>query len=251
MVDTVRTLEVGGLQGFAAYLEGRGMRPATVKAYVRDARSYIVWSLRTPHRDAVQHLRDWVYGARIAPSTACRRLAAVKALCQYRDVIDLTAGVHRPRRRRGKPRPIPDVETKLRAMDPTLRAVATFLLETGLRISEACSVRYLATLPDAELLITGKGGKQRWIPLTNKAVTALHAMGGAIPWSARTVQRKLAAHGLTPHLFRHTFACQLIEAGADLGDVQELLGHSSPDTTRGYAAYGKDRLRAAAERRSV
>lgn len=70
-----------------------------------------------------------------------------------------------------------------------------------------------------------------------------------MPYSARTIQRHFRAAGFTPHRLRHTFGCSLAEAGADLGEIQDLMGHSSPATTRIYTAYSLGRLRRALDRR--
>jgi len=102
-----------------------------------------------------------------------------------------------------------------------------------------------------ELVVLGKGSKTRIVPLTLRARQALDELGGHIDKSVRAIERAFSMVGTHPHALRHTFATDLITSGADLGDVQELLGHSSPATTKVYAAYSTSRLRAAIERRSA
>ena len=142
-------------------------------------------------------------------------------------------------------------------------AVMLLLYGCGLRIGEALAltVRQAPTEADEVLLVTGKGNKQRRVPLlaiVGQAVQAylaacphtlrpddplfLGVRGG--PLSARRLQERLQqirrAIGLsestTPHALRHTFATQLLSAGGDLRAIQELLGHASLSTTQRYTA---------------
>lgn len=153
-------------------------------------------------------------------------------------------------------------------------AVLLLLYGSGLRVSEALGL----TLADAPLAgrdvlrIMGKGGKERLapvLPVTQQAVSRyvdlvpyplnadaplfLGAKGG--PLSPRIVQLKMerlrAALGLpdtaTPHALRHSFATHLLSAGADLRQIQELLGHASLSTTQVYTEVDRERLLAVYE----
>ena len=145
-------------------------------------------------------------------------------------------------------------------------AVLLLLYGSGLRISEALAL----TPKDAgrdSLHIRGKGGKERLVPvlpITRTAITYymqlcayplrregplfLGATGTAL--SPRVVQKKMedmrARLGLpdtaTPHALRHSFATHLLSAGADLRQIQELLGHASLSTTQAYTEVDRDRL---------
>jgi len=125
-------------------------------------------------------------------------------------------------------------------------AIFTLLYGAGLRISEALGLRRGVAPIGASLIIEGKGGKSRKVPM-------LPAIGEAVDdplfysvrgktLSARVVQRDMKAHGralglaesATPHALRHAFATHLLEAGGDLRAVQELLGHSSIAATQRY-----------------
>lgn len=148
-------------------------------------------------------------------------------------------------------------------------AVLLLLYGAGLRISEALSLRFKdAPLPGRETLrIVGKGGKERVspiLPVTQAAVQRYldllpyaigredllfrGAKGG--PLSPRlvqlTMQRLRGALGLpetaTPHALRHSFATHLLGAGADLRQIQELLGHASLSTTQVYTEVDRERL---------
>jgi integrase/recombinase XerC len=148
-------------------------------------------------------------------------------------------------------------------------AVLLLLYGSGLRISEALGIaRRDAPTDGREMLrVTGKGGKERIVPVlpvTQAAVARyvalcpcrlapdgplfLGAKGG--PLSPRIVQLLMArlreALGLpetaTPHALRHSFATHLLSAGADLRQIQELLGHASLSTTQLYTEVDRERL---------
>ncbi|NRB19594.1 MAG: tyrosine recombinase XerC [Rhodobacteraceae bacterium] len=140
-------------------------------------------------------------------------------------------------------------------------AVVTLLYGCGLRISEALSLQGKDAPIAAVLRITGKGGKERIVPVISAARNAVdryltlcpHSLdhngplfrgvrGGAL--NPRLIQAAMAKAraqlGLpataTPHALRHSFATHLLEAGGDLRAIQELLGHASLSTTQAYTA---------------
>lgn len=145
-------------------------------------------------------------------------------------------------------------------------AVLEILYGSGLRVSELCSLE-LGSVDVGRGVVTvwGKGGKERRVPLTRAAVEAIKE------WSAirhevvcsesegamflntrgrrlgtRDVRRLLddrAPNPTHPHALRHTFATHLLDGGADLRSVQELLGHSDVVTTQRYTHVSKERLR--------
>jgi site-specific recombinase XerD len=150
-------------------------------------------------------------------------------------------------------------------------AVLELLYGSGLRVGEVCSLS-----PDdldlgrGRARVLGKGGKTRMVPLSDPAVTALRAwldrgrpvlLGAGEPGTPvatvflnrrgrpltpRDLRRLLDRHALAPthpHALRHTFATHLLDGGADLRAVQELLGHADLATTQGYTHVSKERLR--------
>lgn len=227
----------------------RGLAPRTIEAYLQVLRSLeLDLDEATPHE-----LRAWLVDRAGSPSTFGRRLASLRSYLAWsvrvgRRKDDPSSTIERPRVHAGLPRPVADLGEVLGRLDPTTRAIAIFLAETGLRISEAAAVDVGSEAP-AELLVHGKGGRERILPLTDLARTALDELGGRLPLSVRTIQRRLSAVGITPHRLRHTLGTELAASGADLGEIQDLLGHRSPTTSRVYAAYATDRLRAALDRR--
>ena len=175
-----------------------------------------------------------------------------------------------PRIKKGLPRPVsPDDAVSLAVMvedDATQpwigardRAVLLLLYGAGLRIAEALSITG-AKLPLGEtLLVTGKGNKQRMVPLLPLVREGVAAYLALCPWpmapeepifrgakggplNQGMVQKAMAAarralglpDSATPHALRHSFATHLLGAGADLRSLQELLGHASLGSTQIY-----------------
>jgi len=178
---------------------------------------------------------------------------------------------------------LPDTERLLDADDHAglvperERALFELLYATGLRVSEAAGLDLEDVDFSARLVrVTGKGSRERIVPFGETAGDALeaylpsraalrhgaseddpepgeplfvNARGGRLtPRSmARLLKRRLRAAGLpaeiSPHALRHTFATHLLQAGADLRAIQELLGHASLSTTQKYTHLDAARLR--------
>lgn len=157
------------------------------------------------------------------------------------------------------------------AIDMRDYALLEFLYGTGARISEACGLR----LPELDLVggearLTGKGGKTRVVPVGSKALAALERylvrarptlvrgstdfvflnnrgaqLARQVGFNAirRAAERAQLAVEVSPHTLRHCFATHLLEGGADVRVVQELLGHASVTTTQIYTMVTIQRLR--------
>ena len=146
-------------------------------------------------------------------------------------------------------------------------AILTLLYGCGLRLSEALGLSRGAAPLSEILVVTGKGRKQRQLPIlpavraavANYLVACPHALatdgplfvgarGG--PLNPRLVQRQMVAvrgylglsESATPHALRHSFATHLLGAGGDLRAIQELLGHASLSTTQRYTSVETERL---------
>ena len=147
------------------------------------------------------------------------------------------------------------------------RAVLEILYGSGVRVSELCGIRFEdIDLAQRQLRVWGKGDKQRVVPLSEPAVDALSRWietgrdvmaTGATPativfvnqvgkrLNPRDVRRVVDRCSDTvthPHAFRHTFATHLLDGGADLRAVQELLGHADLTTTQIYTHVSTERL---------
>ncbi|HZG57900.1 tyrosine recombinase XerC [Paenibacillus sp.] len=167
----------------------------------------------------------------------------------------------------------PDGETPLGARD---RAMFELLYASGLRVGELVGLDVDAVRLELGMaLVHGKGGKERWVPVGEHAADALRiylergrsALLAKAPIDGRStpalflnrdgtrlsdrsvrrildkyVDRLADVNGISPHTLRHTFATHLLEAGADLRSVQELLGHAHLSTTQVYTHVTKDHL---------
>lgn len=171
--------------------------------------------------------------------------------------------------------PLKDLKDGLVEQYPAYRdsAIFEFLYSTGCRISEAVAVKWgEIDFVRGGVVVTGKGSKERLVILGKPCIAALDRLHDAIsarrsdlsdaespvflsdrlaPLTPRFVERRmkryLAETGLsaelTPHKLRHSFATHLLDAGADLRSVQEMLGHASLSTTQIYTHVSVERLK--------
>jgi integrase/recombinase XerD len=233
----------------------KGLAPLTLQAYGRELERLASSGYGRLEDLETEDLRAYVQSRGGRPSTVARRVAALRSY--YSQFLvrtgargdDPTGRLDRPRVHRGLPRPVDEPAAALARLNGKLRPIAVLMHETGLRLSEALALD-VEMPPPMLLRVLGKGGRERLIPLSGLARDALEELGGQIPLSRRTIQRAFRAAGFTPHRLRHSFATELIESGADIGDVQQLLGHASVATTQVYAKFSTERLRRAIERRS-
>lgn len=230
-------------------------------------------------RSWMAHMRANGTGAR----SLARKLSAVKTYYRWlaeREGFEPTAvlSTRSPKFQKKLPRPL--AEDAARAMIDTVElqsqsdwvaardvAVVTVLYGCGLRISEALGLTGKDAPLPAVLRITGKGDKERIVPVLDAARDAVdtylrlcpHPLepdgalfrgvrGGAL--NPRAIQKSMAAARMqlglpataTPHAMRHSFATHLLSAGGDLRAIQELLGHASLSTTQAYTAVDTPRL---------
>ena len=258
------------------FLAHGGLAEATRRAYGSDLRAFAAWLARRDlSLDAVDAgvLSDWVgeLGSgrnRLAPASIARRLAAVRSCLRYTfgpaAVPDAALTPSRSRRLPDAPKPA-DVDVLLEAVEgdsPVAlrnRALLELLYSAGLRSAEAVALDLGDVDFDREVVhVRGKGGKERVVPLGEEAAVHLArylqlgrpalAVGAndAIFLSVRgrrldtSTVRRLLRH---PHRLRHAFATHLLEGGADLRVIQELLGHASLSTTQIYSHVDARRLR--------
>ncbi len=277
------------------------LQPNTLKSYALDLSGFASWlqvqhlSFASVDRAAVEKYLIEI-GSLLLPSSLARRLSAIRRFYGWRVLEGLqqrdpTAGIESPQLRRKLPKvlTVSEVEQLIDAASGEtprqLRDSAMFetAYSCGLRVSELVGLRRRnVDFENGIVRLTGKGGKERIVPIGNRCISSLKRWlrsgrefirGEDSSGRVRTLPLRaedvlfLNHHGnpltrfgfytilknylfrldittpITPHTFRHTFATHLLEGGADLRVVQELLGHSSITTTEIYTHLDRDYLR--------
>lgn len=293
----------GEVTAFLRHLsDERQLSPNTVTAYARDLMDletfltgYLgrsAWRWEEADRLALRGFLGWCRRSGRSRRTVARKLSAARSFFRFLHLDDRiptnpTRAVRAPKTDKRLPGHLSQADVRIvfevaeaRAAENTLQGtrdlvILEFLYGSGLRLSELHDLD-LGMLDRSRALVrvTGKGNKERIIPVTASALRALdryeprrsevhggpgaglgevsalllNARGGRL--SRRSIQESVrrsleaaaGARGLSPHALRHSFATHLLEAGADLLAVKELLGHVSLSTTQIYTHTTKERL---------
>lgn len=267
----------------------KGLSANSLEAYGRDLARFEAWAnswnsdARSP--ESIRIYLDSLYKAGLSSRSIARHLTALRGLFQFMAgegaiPSDPTALIGMPRQWRNLPRSLnaqevddltdaPQPATPLGVRD---RAMIELLYSSGLRVTELCELRLSDIADQGRILrVTGKGNKQRLVPIGSAARDAIQEYlhqgrpkllkGRGTPYlfvtgrgTRMTRQRfwqALRQHGkqagifqnLSPHKLRHTFATHLLEGGADLRSVQLMLGHADISTTQIYTHVMQSRLR--------
>ena len=271
----------------------------SIEAYGRDLHDYLEFLSGSKAVDT-NLVRDYLRELDergLARTSIARKLSAIKQFHAFlhREGIfadDPSAIVETPRRERSLPSVLSteDIDkllvaaalqlqqatgkTKFKAM--RLLCLLEMLAATGLRVSELVGLPFRAKQADeAFLLIRGKGGRERLVPISERARSCLreyvallqasgkdlpkwlfpsHGKSGALTRQHFAVELKALARQagvnetlISPHVLRHAFATRLLAHGADLRAVQQMLGHADISTTQIYTHVQPDRLRTALE----
>ena len=251
------------------------------RADLVDFEAHLAAQSETPETADVRAVRGWLAALHrrgLDPTSVARKLAAVRSfyrLLVRRGVVERNPAREvrglRPARKLVGFLPIDETDALVgaRALAGAARerdvAILEMLYATGLRVSELAGLDLESVDRDARTVrVLGKGRKERIVPYGVAAARALEAYlgrrstrSGPVFTRARggrlgvrsiraVVGRAAAAAGVTrrvtPHTLRHTFATHLLDAGADLRVIQELLGHSRLSTTQRYTHVGADQL---------
>jgi site-specific recombinase XerD len=258
------------------FLASPALAESTRRAYASDLRGFSAWL--DGHRLAVEDVDVRVlvdYASelgrarnRLAPATIARKLAAVRSFLRFTlgptRVPDASLAPKRPQRLPEAPKR-EQIEELIDSVDGDgalglrNRALVELIYSAGLRSAEAVGLDLGDVDFEQELVrVRGKGGKERIVPLGEEAAHVVaRYLREARPELARgandalflstrgrrldtSTLRRLLPH---PHRLRHSFATHLLEGGADLRTIQELLGHSSLSTTQVYSHVDARRLR--------
>ncbi len=294
---------MSGLHLVEAFLEmmsaERGAARNTIDAYRRDLSDYAGFlagkgkSPQTAERGEIVAYLGFLDAQGLAASSAARRLSALRQFHKFlcADQIrpdDPTRIVASPRARRPLPHVLSVAEVDLllttaeseanadvspQKQEAALRlyVLLELLYATGMRVSELVSLKRSAVMRDASFLtITGKGNKERIVPVNDSARDAVRSWVATLsagPWLfpangedgylARQVFARdlkglagragIASTRVAPHVLRHAFASHLLQGGADLRVVQTLLGHADISTTQIYTHVLDEKLRTLVE----
>ena len=260
------------------YLTAAGIAGSTRRAYAADLREFARFvGPDSPIEDVdlevladyVAHLGRARTRGRLAPATISRKLAAVRSLLRHAlgpdRVPDASLAPRRLRRLPDVPSTadVDDLVDRFEGDDALAlrnRALVELVYSAGLRSAEAVALDLGDVDFEQELVHvrSGKGGKDRVVPLGEEAAYLLQrylrdarpelATGAQDAFFLSTRGRRLDTSTLRrlvphPHRLRHAFATHLLEGGADLRTIQELLGHSSLSTTERYSHVDARRLR--------
>lgn len=278
----------------------RGAARNTIAAYRRDLEDYADYLGRhgiaatEAGRETVTRYLARLEAGGLSASSSARRLSAVRQFHKFLAADGLrsddpTRIIASPRVRRPLPKVLsvaevdcllreaeaqvaaPDLEPGERAMAQRLHVLLELLYATGMRVSELVELKRGAVMRDTGYLtVRGKGGKERIVPITDRARSALKSYLATLlpgPWLfpatgeaghlsrqvfARDLKRLAGRAGLSgdrvsPHVLRHAFASHLLAGGADLRVVQTLLGHADIATTQIYTHVLDERLRSLVE----
>lgn len=291
----------GLLAAISAFLDytriEKGLAANSVSAYKRDLERFATFAVNHPESlelggrlpiPGTEGLRlyvDSLYAAGLSGRSIARHLSALRGLYGYllRDGVlasDPTALLATPRQWQTIPKYLntSDIDNLAEAPNENRpnglrdRAMVELVYSSGLRVSELCGLQLSDLNPELGVLrVTGKGNKQRMVPVGKSALAAIDryllggrpallkgrgspylfvtARGGRL--SRQAFWKNLGQYGrksgifegLSPHVLRHSFATHLLEGGADLRSVQTMLGHADISTTQIYTHVLRSRLR--------
>lgn len=283
------------IKGFQAYLKlEKSLADNSIESYSRDIEKLFQFAdtqstQLKPETISLSDLRQfiaWVNELGMIPSSQARILSGIKAFYKYmlmEDIIktDPSELLESPRIQRKLPDTLSyqDINRLIAAIDLSKpegarnKAILETLYGSGLRVSELTELKLSNLYLDIEFIkVTGKGSKERLVPIGAEAIKALKIwieqvrVHIAIKKGEEDIVflnrrgtrlsrvyiflliKELAARiglnkSISPHTFRHSFATHLVEGGADLRAVQEMLGHESITTTEIYTHLDREYLK--------
>ncbi len=288
-----QSLNAFGVSSYVTYLDvEEGLSANTIEAYMHNVNRYVSYlaskNIFSPSEVEKEHVTDYLYQLRrlgLSPNSVSRNFSALRSyhLFMFREGRvpgDPTETIEAAAHKRKLPDVLsieetfrlldaPDLSTALGVRD---KAMLEFAYATGTRVSELVGMTIPNVLFKENVVrITGKGSKQRMVPLgsaakenvkhylnhirgglagtSSKDVLFLNARGGPMTrmgfWKILrkyVIKAGITTH-TTPHTLRHSFATHLLEGGADIRVIQELLGHSNVATTEIYTHIDREYLK--------
>lgn len=282
-------------KGFKAFLQlEKSLADNSIQAYLRDIELLTQFLLQTndaksPEEIKLADLRKfikWIAELGMNASSQARIISGIRAFYKYCSleqivVADPTTLLEAPKKKRSLPDTLSfsEIEQIIAAIDLSKpegtrnKAILETMYSCGLRVSEVVSLKISQLYLDLGFIrVTGKGDKERLIPIGDSAVKYISIYRNEVrkhlePKKGKEdilflnkrgsslsrimifyiIKELTAAAGIkksvSPHTFRHSFATHLVEGGADLRAVQEMLGHASITTTEIYTHLDREFLR--------
>ncbi len=281
------------IKDFQVFLKlEKGLSINSIEAYLHDAallKHYAILNNLSPEHIRLSNLQQFLKElneTEIALATQCRIISGIRMFFNYLLIEDAIKEnpadlLEMPRNTRKLPDVLSnqEIDTILTTLDNSKpdEARNTVIIEVlygcGLRVSELVDLKLSQLYLEEEcLLITGKGNKQRWVPINKRAIQLiagyiknirsqitikqgnenyvfLNRRGSKLSrvYIFSFIKKAVEAAGIrktiSPHSFRHSFATELVQNGADLRAVQEMLGHASIITTEIYTHISRNYLR--------
>jgi site-specific recombinase XerD len=266
---------------FCAYLHTRNYSPHTIENYGRDLRLFFAplqKALRAVSWRDIEHFIQQQHQAQLAATTINRRLHALKHFFDYLVMERQTLATNpvKPSHllRQGRPLPKKLSQDQVRTLfaqitNPLDHALYLLMLRCGLRVSEVARLRRsdLDWEQQSLRIDQGKGRKDRVVYVSADALAALRTClavrpaavpGEVLFWNQKRPQRALSSKGMQKkmeryakaagikascHSLRHTFASNLLEEGAEVISIKELLGHASMESSDRYAKLSNQRVK--------
>jgi site-specific recombinase XerD len=266
---------------FCAYLHTRNYSPHTIENYGRDLRLFFAplhKALRAVSWRDIEHFIQQQHQAQLAATTINRRLHALKhffdSLVMERQTLATNPVKPSHLLRQGRPLPKKLSQDQVRTLftqitNPLDHALYLLILRCGLRVSEVARLRRsdLDWEQQSLRIDQGKGRKDRVVYVSADALAALRTClavrpaavpGEVLFWNQKRPQRALSSKGMQKkmeryakaagikascHSLRHTFASNLLEEGAEVISIKELLGHASMESSERYAKLSNQRVK--------
>ena len=266
---------------FCAYLHTRNYSPHTIENYGRDLRLFFAplhKALRAVSWRDIEHFIQQQHQAQLAATTINRRLHALKhffdSLVMERQTLVTNPVKPSPLLRQGRPLPKKLSQDQVRTLltqitNPLDHALYLLILRCGLRVSAVARLRRsdLDWEQQSLRIDQGKGRKDRVVYVSADALAALRTClavrppavpGEVLFWNQKRPQRALSSKGMQKkmeryakaagikascHSLRHTFASNLLEEGAEVISIKELLGHASMESSERYTKLSNQRVK--------
>lgn len=250
------------LDAFEASLIARGIAPRTRDVYLQTVRAHL--ETVDPIEAKPSDIESWLAGLGVGANTLGQYLIRLRQFYKWivREGYRPDNPIDRlepPKVAPKKPRPLPDqyLHAIWELAGVEERAWIALGLYCGLRASEAVSVTVEDIVDGPSLRVMGKGGRTRIVPLRPEVLEALQAVGwprsgrffpkAGVKSASTRVGKLLRQVGCPPlysfHSLRHRYGTELYKASRDIRLVQELLGHSSLQTTQAYVSFDDEQSR--------